>query len=448
MRSGPPVQTTVPEGDDPRRREIQLPSWALVLVWSSVEPQRVGEVAFLPADGPSRPPSRRERHRQGARGQRHPSRLAIRRGPLVSHNCGVATDTLNESKLFGNVVDYPERGTVARPGLLGRAAGGTLFLDELGDFPLDVQTMLLRAFDSGEYEPQGADAPRRIKFRVIGATNRPQSMLRGDFRYRFNHPIHLPPLRDRREDIPLLIRHWFRTCLEDYPQMVRRFIQKCPTGSLEPRLNERLVDYILRDRLNGNVRELNEIVWLALRGSAGDELEIPESMPEWQSRLAAPDAGPESDEEESDAEDEGRADPTKDEVHAALEAEPKNFSAAARKLGWGRKALTRLMAKYGRRRTTGEGLRGCRVRDSGGRNSHSGAILLTMMTVRARVKNGRLILDEPTDLPEGTEVELAPVDDEPWELTAEQRAELEARMADKSPRLVPAAEVVARVRGA
>ena len=72
-----------------------------------------------------------------------------------------------------------------------------------------------------------------------------------------------------------------------------------------------------------------------------------------------------------------------------------------------------------------------------------------MMTVRARVKNGRLVVDEPTDLPEGTEVELAPVDDEPWDLTPEQRTELRARIAgaDRG-ELVPAAEVFARLRGA
>jgi hypothetical protein len=76
-------------------------------------------------------------------------------------------------------------------------------------------------------------------------------------------------------------------------------------------------------------------------------------------------------------------------------------------------------------------------------------MLTPMMTVRARVKNGRLVVDEPTDLPEGTEIELAPVDDETWELTPEQRVELRIRM-DGSDRkqLVPAAEVFARLRGA
>jgi DNA-binding NtrC family response regulator len=95
---------------------------------------------------------------------------------------------------------------------------------------------------------------RRADVRVIGATNRAEGFLRPDLRARLLRTVRLPPLRERREDIPLLIRHWLRRRGQQDPEIAQRFLRKGATGANEPRISGRLVDYVVRHPLELNVR--------------------------------------------------------------------------------------------------------------------------------------------------------------------------------------------------
>ena len=160
---------------------------------------------------------RRERRRQGARRPRDPS--AQRRAPqraFVAVNCAGLPETLLESELFGHVKGSFTGAYRDKLGKLELADGGTIFLDEIGEMTLRMQGLLLRFMETGELQKVGADrAMGRVNVRVIAATNRnlrdmiAEGTFREDLFYRLN-VIHLtvPPLRERREDIPALIEHF------------------------------------------------------------------------------------------------------------------------------------------------------------------------------------------------------------------------------------------------
>jgi DNA-binding NtrC family response regulator len=135
--------------------------------------------------------------------------------PFVTVNCGAIPDNLVESILFGHEKGSFTGATEKHIGKFVEANGGTLFLDEIGDLPLDVQVKLLRAVQEGEVDPVGARSTVKVDIRLISATHRDllQRVKDGEFRedlfYRLNvFPIHVPPLRDRREDIPMLVQHF------------------------------------------------------------------------------------------------------------------------------------------------------------------------------------------------------------------------------------------------
>ena len=135
--------------------------------------------------------------------------------PFVTVNCGAIPDNLVESILFGHEKGSFTGATEKHTGKFVEANGGTLFLDEIGDLPLDVQVKLLRAVQEGEVDPVGARSTVKVDIRLISATHRDllQRVKDGEFRedlfYRLDvFPIHVPPLRDRREDIPMLVQHF------------------------------------------------------------------------------------------------------------------------------------------------------------------------------------------------------------------------------------------------
>ena len=174
--------------------------------------------------------------------------------PFVAVNCAAIPETLIASELFGH-----EKGafTGANQRRLGRfdiAKGGTIFLDEIGELPQDAQAALLRVLQEGEFERVGGGAAIRTDVRVIAATNRDLKQLilekrfRKDLFYRLSvFPIHLPPLRDRREDIPLLVEY-----------LVRRYAKKTAKTirSIEKRTMQLLESYVWP----GNVRELQNVI--------------------------------------------------------------------------------------------------------------------------------------------------------------------------------------------
>jgi DNA-binding NtrC family response regulator len=276
------------------------------------------------------------------------------RGPFVSRNASVFPSTLVASELFGNSANYPNPGMPARKGLLGTADRGTLFLDEIGDCPLDAQAQLLRVMDQGEYQPVGEAVARRVDVRFVGATNRDESFFRTDFLARFRVRVRLPPLRERREDIPLLARHFLLRLLLDAeapPERRERLCRKGADGRLEPNMSGRLIDELVRHPLPDNARELDRLLLKAVETSQGDELRLPAGAT-GAAPSTAPPAPPRAVKEAQSAAPPGT--PSREEVLACMEREDGKVARVARRLGMERRALYRLMAKYGIERESGD----------------------------------------------------------------------------------------------
>ncbi len=182
------------------------------------------------------------------------ARSAQRDRPLIKVNCAAIPETLLESELFGHVKGAFTGATANRRGRFALADGGTIFLDEIGTLGLPVQAKLLRVLQEREFEPVGSERTEAVDVRVIAATNRDLRTMVADGRfqedlfYRLSViPIELPPLRERPEDIPLLVEHFLRK----HAQRVGRRID-----GIEPLALERLS----AGRWPGNVRELENAI--------------------------------------------------------------------------------------------------------------------------------------------------------------------------------------------
>jgi DNA-binding NtrC family response regulator/predicted hydrocarbon binding protein len=174
--------------------------------------------------------------------------------PFVAVNCAAIPETLIESELFGVEKGAFTGAIVSRPGRFERANGGTLFLDEVGTLSLTAQGKLLRVLQEGEIERVGDTITRRVDVRVVSATNVPlreevrAGRFRDDLYFRLNvFPIELPPLRERRDDIPLLINHFLRHFSERHGRKLTGF-------------TERAVDRLMTYRFPGNIRELENMI--------------------------------------------------------------------------------------------------------------------------------------------------------------------------------------------
>ena len=160
---------------------------------------------------------RRKRQRQGTGGARHPRLEPARDEPFVEVNCAAIPEELIESELFGHNKGSFTGAHETKTGKFQKADGGTLFLDEVGDMSLRTQAKVLRALEEQRFEPVGAASFTQVDVRVVAATNKvlEDEIERGNFRedlfYRLNViPFHVPPLRDRREDVPLLADYFLR----------------------------------------------------------------------------------------------------------------------------------------------------------------------------------------------------------------------------------------------
>jgi len=174
--------------------------------------------------------------------------------PMISVNCGAIPRELMEREFFGHVKGAYTGAHQDKKGYFEEAHGGTIFLDEIGELDKDLQVKLLRALESGEITRVGATEPTKVDVRLIAASNKDLrvEVQKGNFRedlyYRiYVIPIHVPPLRERKEDIPLLIEHF----LKDFQTRLKTKI---------PSLSEKEMSLFMNYPYPGNVRELEHII--------------------------------------------------------------------------------------------------------------------------------------------------------------------------------------------
>ncbi|MGQ9824808.1 MAG: sigma-54 interaction domain-containing protein [Desulfotomaculales bacterium] len=252
-------------------------------------------------------------------------------GPLVAVNCAALPDTLLEAELFGYEAGAFTDAKKSKPGRFARAEGGTLFLDEIGDVSPALQVKLLRVLQEKEYEPLGAVRPVRANVRVLAATNRDlgelveKGLFRRDLYYRINVvTLRLPPLSERREDIPLLVEHF-----------VNRF--NILKGKDIAGVSEEALAVLMRHDYPGNVRELENIIEHAFVLAKGGLIGL-EHLPAYLQN-AAP--GPSFSGGETLAQIEARA------IREALARNAYRRLVAARELGIDKTTLWRKMKRYG-----------------------------------------------------------------------------------------------------
>jgi DNA-binding NtrC family response regulator len=251
--------------------------------------------------------------------------------PFVAVNSGGLSEGVFESELFGHVKGAFTDAKADRIGCFELADGGTLFLDEIGNMPLTQQAKLLRVLQTGELHPVGSSKVRRVSVRVVSATNVDlgkavsEGRFREDLLYRLNTvEVHLPPLRDRREDIPLLAAHFLGVHGQRY-------------GRTGMKLAPSALDALMGYPWPGNVRELEHAVERSLLMAAGDEVTAEDLLlrrgggREGQSRL-----------EEMTLEEVERY-----LIERSLARHEGNVSDAAKALGLSRSALYRRMQYYG-----------------------------------------------------------------------------------------------------
>ncbi len=257
---------------------------------------------------------------------------------FVAVNCSSLAETLLESELFGHVKGAFTGAVGPRPGLFREANRGTLFLDEIGDVSPALQARLLRALQEREVLPVGSETPVSVDVRVVAATNRDlsaavkQGRFREDLYYRLNVvTIRLPPLRERRQDLPILIDH-----------LLRQLARKHGRGPVA--VDEAAESILLLHDWPGNVRELANVLERALVMAAQDVIGPEHLPPEFGSRTSAAEPTPAS----------GGAprlvplaQVEREHVLSVLAALGGNRDRAARTLGISRRTLTRMLQRWG-----------------------------------------------------------------------------------------------------
>jgi PAS domain S-box-containing protein len=256
-------------------------------------------------------------------------------GPFVKVNCAAIPENLLESEMFGYVRGAFTGASQDKPGLFQMAHQGTIFLDEIGDLPLSLQAKLLRVLEDKEYYPLGAKKTVRVDVRILTATNQNLEQMirerrfREDLYYRLNvMRLELPPLRERRQDIPLLLGHFLKQNNLEKGKSIRGF-------------DEKALNLLLQYDYPGNIRELENIVehaCLLCQESKIQTAHLPlflQNLP-----LAAGRSSPVS---------EGRGEAEKRRIRETLEQQHWNRGETAKILQMDRTTLWRKMKRYGLR---------------------------------------------------------------------------------------------------
>lgn len=193
--------------------------------------------------------------------------------PFLAINCAALSETLLESELFGHEKGAFTGADSRHQGKFEQAHGGTLFLDELGDMSSSTQAKILRVLQDGKFERVGGSQTITSDVRLVCATNHDleqrieQGLFRRDLLYRLNgFSVHLPPLRERREDLPVLIEHFVKLSNQKFGR---------PITKIAPKALAKLLDY----RWPGNIRELQSVIQFAVLHSLGDTLTL-NSLPD------------------------------------------------------------------------------------------------------------------------------------------------------------------------
>ena len=188
--------------------------------------------------------------------------------PLLKVNCGALSPTLIESELFGHEKGAFTGAVGRKPGRFELATGGTIFLDEIGELPLELQVKLLRVIQESEFERIGGNKTIKVDVRIIAATNRnlkaevDQGTFREDLWYRVNvYPVTMPPLRQRKEDIPLLVEHFVNVYAKKFGKNI---------SSVSPRT----MDDLQSHSWPGNIRELANVIERAVIHTHGSVLQV------------------------------------------------------------------------------------------------------------------------------------------------------------------------------
>ena len=258
--------------------------------------------------------------------------------PLIKVNCAALPETLLESELFGYKKGAFTDAKRDKPGRFRQAHGGTILLDEIGDMSKGTQVKLLRVLEQKEYEPLGSTKTEKVDVRIIAATNRDlmEMMHRREFRedlfFRLNViRLIIPPLRERREDIPLLLDHFIdRINLKQSKQIKK----------ISPSAMKILLDY----DFPGNVRELENIIEHAIILTKGIEIQ-PRNLPSYLKSKERESLARANISEEQDLAVLERVE--HDLIASALERNGGNTAATARELGIHRSTLWRKMKRYG-----------------------------------------------------------------------------------------------------
>jgi two-component system, NtrC family, response regulator HupR/HoxA len=270
--------------------------------------------------------------------------------PFVAENCGAMPDQLLESELFGHKKGAFTGAVNDRIGLFEQADGGTIFLDEIGEVSRTFQVKLLRVLQEGELRPLGSNQRRRVDVRLVAATNRSleteirEGRFREDLYYRLAAVrLHLPPLRERPDDIPVLARHHLEAAMAAFGKPV--------TG-----LSADLLDRLQRYQWPGNVRELQNEVQRMLIMTDADELGVEVLDPRIPG--ADPNTGEPEAQEATDPTLKARIEALETQVlREALDRHRWNKSQAAAELGLSRVGLSAKIERYGLARQSGDARR-------------------------------------------------------------------------------------------